>query len=109
MEKYLREPLNSLTHLIGAFLSLIALILMLEKALALNSSTLSLVSVTIFGVSLILLYSTSSIYHLIIGNPKVIAFFRSIESNGYEILSSCFFLIISDTKYSIVDAENPVE
>ena len=68
MEKYLREPLNSLTHLIGAFLSLIALVLMLEKALALNSSTLSLVSVTIFGVSLILLYSTSSIYHLIIGN-----------------------------------------
>ena len=48
MEKYLREPLNSLTHLIGAFLSLIALILMLEKALALNSYTLYLVSVNIF-------------------------------------------------------------
>ena len=86
MEKDLREPLNSLTHLIGAFLSLIALVLMLEKALALNSSTLSLVSVTIFGVSLILLYSTSSIYHLIIGNPKVIAFFRRLDHSMIFIL-----------------------
>lgn len=36
MEKYLREPLNSLTHLIGAFLSLIALILMLEKSFSIK-------------------------------------------------------------------------
>ena len=55
MEKYLREPLNSLTHLIGAFLSLIALVLMLEKALALNSSTLSLVCGSYMPFYLILL------------------------------------------------------
>ncbi|CUN65693.1 MAG: hemolysin III family protein [Sarcina ventriculi] len=106
MEKYLREPLNSLTHLIGAFLSLIALILMLEKALALNSSTLSLVSVTIFGVSLILLYSTSSIYHLIIGNPKVIAFFRRLDHSMIFILICGsympFYLILLQGKDRII-------
>ena len=106
MEKYLREPLNSLTHMFGAFLSLIALTLMLIKAITLNSPILSLVAVIIFGVSLILLYSTSSIYHLVIGSPKVISFFRRLDHSMIFILIGGsympFYLILLQGKDRII-------
>lgn len=106
MEKYLREPLNSLTHMLGAFLSLIALILMLIKAITLNSPILSLVSVVIFGVSLILLYSTSSIYHLVIGSPKIISFFRRLDHSMIFVLIGGsympFYLILLQGKNRII-------
>ena len=44
MEKYLREPVNGLTHMIGAILSLIALVAMLIK------SHLRGCSLTTFGI-----------------------------------------------------------
>ncbi len=106
MKKYLREPLNSLTHMFGAFLSLIALILMLTKAIILNSPALSLISVMIFGISLILLYSTSSIYHLVIGSPKIISFFRKLDHSMIFILICGsympFYLILLQGKSRII-------
>ncbi|MDO4534456.1 MAG: hemolysin III family protein [Clostridium perfringens] len=106
MKKYLREPINSLTHMFGAFLSLIALVLMLIKAITLNSPILSLISVTIFGVSLVLLYSTSSIYHLVIGSPKIISFFRRLDHSMIFILIGGsympFYLILLQGKDRII-------
>ena len=66
MYKYLREPINSITHLTGALLSFFALIAMLIKVTIKGSSTIALLSVTIFGISLIILYITSGTYHGII-------------------------------------------
>ena len=106
MEKYLREPINSLTHMFGAFLSLIALILMLTKAIILNSPILSLVSVVIFGVSLILLYTTSSLYHLVTGDPKVISFIRRLDHSMIFILIGGsympFYLILLQGKDRVI-------
>ena len=54
MYKKLREPINSITHLAGAGLSLIALIAMLNKAISSNATNNSILSVTIYGISLII-------------------------------------------------------
>ena len=72
MEKYLREPINGLTHFIGAVLSLFALIAMLVKAYVTGSSAITFGSVLFFGVSMILLYSASATYHSVKASDKII-------------------------------------
>lgn len=62
----LRDPKSSLTHLIGGGLSIVALCMMLSK-LVLDGKTdmLFYIAVTMFGISMIMLYMTSGIYHAI--------------------------------------------
>lgn len=86
MYKKLREPINSITHLAGAGLSLIALIAMLNKAISSNASNISILSVTIFGISLILLYITSGTYHGIISSEKVISTFKKLDHSMIFVL-----------------------
>lgn len=86
MEKYLREPINSLTHWVGAILSLFALIAMLAKGLVNNASIVAIVSVVIFGISLILLYSVSATYHGVITSEKIIFRLRKLDHSMIFIL-----------------------
>lgn len=86
MEKYLREPVNSLTHLIGAILSLFALIAMLVKGVVNDVSSVAIVSVVIFGISLILLYSISATYHGVITSDKIINRLRKLDHSMIFIL-----------------------
>lgn len=86
MEKYLREPINSLTHWIGAILSLFALIAMLAKGIVNNASAVAIVSVAIFGISLILLYSVSATYHGVITSDKIIFRLRKLDHSMIFIL-----------------------
>ena len=86
MEKYLREPINSLTHWVGAILSLFALIAMLIKGIASNASTTAIVSVVIFGISMIMLYSVSATYHGVITSDKIIFRLRKLDHSMIFIL-----------------------
>ena len=88
MEKYLREPINSITHWIGAILSLFALIAMLSKGIINNSSAVTIASVIIFGISLILLYSVSATYHGVITSDKIIYRLRKLDHSMIFILIS---------------------
>ena len=54
------ERLNIVTHFLGLVLSVIGLVLLLMRA---AGSSLHVVSVAIYGVSLIVLYAASTIYH----------------------------------------------
>ena len=65
MSNYMREPINAITHLIGAILSFIALIAMIIKVAYENPNAIGITAVIIFGISMILLYATSATYHLI--------------------------------------------
>ena len=56
------ENINVRTHAIGFVLSIIALAALLEQAMSLGDA-LAVVSFSIFGLSLIFLYGTSTIYH----------------------------------------------
>ena len=53
---------NAMTHGVGAFLTIPATILLIEKALK-NGSNVELVSYIIFGISMFLLYLASTLYH----------------------------------------------
>ena len=61
---FIREPVNALTHLVGAVLSIIALILLIHRSIEANSITM-LTSFIIFGVCMILLYTASTLYHTV--------------------------------------------
>lgn len=86
MEKYFREPVNSLTHLVGAILSLFALIAMLVKGVVNDVSSVAIISVVIFGISLILLYSVSATYHGVITSDKIISRLRKLDHSMIFIL-----------------------
>lgn len=86
MYKKLREPINSITHLAGAGLSFLALIAMLIKVMSSDASTIAILSVAIFGISLILLYTTSGTYHGIVSTEKVISTFQKLDHSMIFVL-----------------------
>lgn len=79
MNNYLREPINGFTHLAGAVLSFIGLLALVIKTTLNQPSALALTAVIVFGVSLILLYSASATYHLVVSNDKVISYLRRLD------------------------------
>ncbi len=58
----LREPINGLTHFIGALLSIVALVVLVVYS-AIDGSVWHVVSFSIYGTSMFLLYLFSSLYH----------------------------------------------
>ena len=86
MNQYMREPINGLTHLAGAVLSFIAMIAMIVKVSLDNPSIIGITAVTIFGISLILLYATSATYHLVISSDRVINFLQRLDHSMIFVL-----------------------
>ena len=68
---YHGERLNAWTHLVGAVLACIGAVWLLVLA-SLDGEPRKIVSVAIYGVTLILLYSISTLYHSLKGNAKVV-------------------------------------
>lgn len=86
MEKYLREPINGLTHLIGAVLSLIAFITMIIKVILLNGTFIDYLAISLFGAGMILLYSASATYHSVISTPTVIKALKRVDHSMIFLL-----------------------
>ncbi|CDO03181.1 hemolysin [Oceanobacillus picturae] len=86
MGTYMREPINGLTHLFGAILSFVGLLVMVIKASTTADSTLTIVSVIIFGISMTLLYAASATYHLVVAKAHVIAFLRRLDHSMIFVL-----------------------
>ncbi|WP_096271075.1 PAQR family membrane homeostasis protein TrhA [Paucisalibacillus globulus] len=86
MSTYIREPINGFTHLFGALLSFIGLLALVIKASMDYGSPLVITAVIIFGVSLILLYSASATYHMVMAKDHVIAFLRKIDHSMIFVL-----------------------
>ncbi|WHY64150.1 PAQR family membrane homeostasis protein TrhA [Cytobacillus firmus] len=86
MNSYIREPINGLTHLAGAILSFAGLLAMVIKASLTTSSPIAITAVAIFGISLMLLYSASATYHMVIAKDKVIAFLRKLDHSMIYVL-----------------------
>lgn len=62
MKKYIKEPGSAITHFIGMLMAVLAVIPLLIKA-ASEPSPVYLISLSIFSISLILLYAASTSYH----------------------------------------------
>jgi len=86
MHNYIREPINGLTHLVGAVLSFVGLLMMVIKVSMTTPTPLAITAVIIFGVSMILLYSASATYHMVIARDKVIAFLRRLDHSMIFVL-----------------------
>lgn len=86
MKAYIREPINGFTHLGGAILSFVGLLALVIKTSLTSASTVDITAVIVFGISLILLYSASATYHMVIASEKVISFLRKIDHSMIFIL-----------------------
>lgn len=95
MEKYIREPVNSITHLFGAVVSAIGLILLINKGIKLEIGFGHMVSLIVFGISMVALYATSGIYHLIMLGEKALLFMKKLDH-------SMIFVLIAGTYTPII-------
>ncbi|TQS74752.1 hemolysin III family protein [Ornithinibacillus gellani] len=86
MKTYIREPINGFTHLFGAVMAFVGLLAMVIKASSSTGSALAILAVIIFGVSMILLYSASATYHMVVARDHVIAFLRRIDHSMIFVL-----------------------
>jgi hemolysin III len=68
---YYGEKFNAWTHLVGAVLASIGAVWLLVIA-SLSGDVWKIVSVAVYGVALVLLYSASTVYHSVRGRAKVI-------------------------------------
>ncbi len=73
-----KDPLSGYSHLVGILLSITGLVLLVYYA-SVHGSVWHVVSFSIFGASLILLYTASTLYHLLLVPPKVTDILRNID------------------------------
>ena len=78
-----REPVNGFTHLLGVFLGFGALVWLIVMT---HDHTAKLVSVTIYGVSVILLYAASTTFHLVNGSERTVLFLRRLDHAAIYIM-----------------------
>lgn len=80
-----RDPVSGLTHLFGMIASVVGLVVLVNISLRLNSGRY-LIGSTIFGISSILLYSASAIYHLTYSSEIAIKVLRRIDHSMIFVL-----------------------
>jgi hemolysin III len=73
-----KDPVSGFSHLIGAVLSAIGLYYLISYAAA-NGTVWHIVSFSIFGTSLILLYTASTLYHLLVVSERGSIILRKID------------------------------
>lgn len=90
MGKYLetaREPISSLSHCIGAIFFALASVLLIGKSAWMDSqSSAIIVSVIVFSLSLVALYSASAIYHFANGSERKILRLRKLDHSMIYVL-----------------------
>lgn len=83
MLKKIREPVNSLTHWAGAILALAGLVVLLIVGWGTPAKVISLI---IYGASLIFLFSASATYHMVRAKDKALEIFRKIDHAAIYVL-----------------------
>lgn len=83
--KYIREPVNTITHGIGAVLSIAGLVLLLREAIH-QGSISQIVAFSLFGLSMVLLYTASSLYHALPVREKTIELLRKFDHSMIYVL-----------------------
>lgn len=80
---YYGEKLNALTHLVGAVLALAGTVVLIVIA-ALDGDPRKVVGVSIYGATLVLLYTFSTLYHSVRGRAKKVL--RELDHHGIYLL-----------------------
>jgi len=79
----LEEQLNAISHAIGALLGIVALVLLI--VLDTHKTDWSLFSVIVYGISIITLFTASTLYHAVKGKRRK-HYFRIIDHIGIYLL-----------------------
>jgi hemolysin III len=79
----LREPVNGLTHLFAAIAAVAGLVALLIIG---QANIGKLVSLGIYGVTVILLFSASATYHLVKAQPRVMEILRKFDHSAIYLL-----------------------
>lgn len=80
--KKIKDPISGFSHMIGAIASIVGLVFLIIFAAKTNYNgdrAWDIISFTIFGVGLILLYTFSSLYHLLNVGEKATIVFRKFD------------------------------
>jgi len=79
----LREPVNGLTHLVAAFVAILGLVSLVYLA---RGNLVKLASLSVYGSTLVLMFSASAAYHLINAGPKVTLFLQKLDHSAIYLL-----------------------
>jgi hemolysin III len=79
----LREPVNGLTHLVAAFAAILGLVSLVYLAWG---NLVKLASLSVYGFTLVLMFSASAAYHLINAGPKVTLFLQKLDHSAIYLL-----------------------
>ncbi|MBR2852128.1 MAG: hemolysin III family protein, partial [Anaerotignum sp.] len=94
-----KDPMSALTHFIGFLAVIPVFICLLEQ----SETKLQLIGFTVFGISLMLLYGASTIYHTLKLSAEKTALLRGsspiklfIVSSGTDTISGIIKLVIAE-------------
>ena len=77
---------NSITHFLGAGLSIAAIAILAYRGAKLGNAK-HVIGFVVFGISLLLLYSMSAIYHMLPYNSKVRKVFKILDHSAFQELT----------------------
>ncbi len=83
MLRRFREPVNSLTHLIAAAVAFVGTIVLAYLA---RDDPAKLASLCLYGLTLVLMFSSSAIYHLAQTGPRAALFLRKLDHSAIYLL-----------------------
>ena len=83
----LREPVNGLTHLVAGAIALVGLPILVVLGWG---QPVKVISLMIYGISLVTLFLASGLYHSVVATPKVLQRLRKFDH-------SAIFLLIAGT------------
>jgi hemolysin III len=94
------ERLNSMTHLVGAVLSVVGLVTLVTMG-ALDGDAYKVVSFSVYGAMLFVLYAISTLYHSV-RNPRVKAVLQKCDHSAIYLL-----IAGSYTPFTLVTLRGP--
>jgi hemolysin III len=78
-----REPVNGLTHFVAAAAAFIGTIVLVWVA---RDDSAKLASLLLYGITLVLMFSSSAIYHMTETGPKATLFMRKLDHSAIYLL-----------------------
>ncbi len=91
------EIANSVSHGIGMIFGIVALVLLLQKALSYQADTMTLASMAIYGSSMIVLFLASTLYHAV-PHPRAKRWLKTFDHSAiYLLIAGSYtpFLLVS--------------
>ena len=85
IKKHIKDPGSAITHFIGMLMAIFAAVPLLVKA-AHEPSRIYIISITVYAISLILLYAASTTYHTIDRSERVNTILKKIDHMMISVL-----------------------